>query len=186
MVQLGPGQVSLDIAGEVGESLHDVARAHQRLRDRHWYAGGLEERARKFAEAAQRTEDPKTREQLQGAVQRLRQAAESGDRAALEKVLDESEPILRAAAPANEDARLAIAMFCYSVRKQVAAMNNGLIPVSQVAGLPDMIGDSMRPVLRNLMDGYTVTVDSLAQSVPVETDTSGGGSGSAACRRRAR
>lgn len=61
---------------------------------------GLEERARKIADAAEHSSDPKIREQLQTAVQGLRKAAEAGDRAAVEKVLNDSEPILRAATPA--------------------------------------------------------------------------------------
>ena len=58
---------------------------------------GLEQRMRHISELAKRTEKPELREQLQGALRRLREAAETGDREAIERTLNAIEPALREA-----------------------------------------------------------------------------------------
>ena len=58
---------------------------------------GLEKRMREIGEAAKRTDNPELREQLQGALKGLREAAESGNHEAVEKIMRGIEPALRKA-----------------------------------------------------------------------------------------
>ena len=55
----------------------------------------LKKRIHQIAEMAERTDNPEVRERLQGAVRGLREAAESGNREAIEKIMRSIEPVLR-------------------------------------------------------------------------------------------
>ncbi len=58
----------------------------------------VEKLMREIGEAAKRTDNPELREQLQGALKGLREATESGNREAVEKIMRAVEPALRNAA----------------------------------------------------------------------------------------
>ena len=57
--------------------------------------GDLKMRIQQIAEKAEHAKNPEVRERLQGAVRGLREAAESGDREAVEKIMRAIEPVLR-------------------------------------------------------------------------------------------
>lgn len=63
---------------------------------------GLEKRMREIGAAAKRTDDPELREQLHGALKGLREAAESGNHEAVEKIMRAIEPALRKAAGGSD------------------------------------------------------------------------------------
>ncbi len=58
-------------------------------------AEGLEKRMRAIGEVAKRTDNPELRERLEGALKRLREAKEAGNREAIDDIMHAIEPLLR-------------------------------------------------------------------------------------------
>ncbi|MFD4637142.1 WXG100 family type VII secretion target [Lentzea sp. NPDC058436] len=59
----------------------------------------------------------------------------------------------------------------------LGAMDNGLIPVSMVPGLAEMIGNDMRRVLLDLAERYSITISAVRPPQPIAPPLAGGAAG---------